>query len=392
VPFLIAFGVLGVVMAVLIVGNVIAGAVSTGTRRIGILKALGFTPAQVVRAYLGQALIPAAVGAALGVVAGNLLAVPVLAETNRRLRHVRLRRRAVGRRAGGRRRARGGGADRLGAALAGRPAAHRRRARRRAYAPARPRPVGGPADRPAPAAPADDPRAGPSLRPPLRSAGIVAAIAFGAAAVTFAVGSARSLGRRPGGRRPRRRPVGAPTAGSPASRRPATSDRGRRARPGGDRRGDHRPARDRRVLRQARTEVTVAGITGALTTVAFTGDDGAGYYQMVSGTWLTGPGEIVVSTPFLTATGKRVGDTVVLTDHGTAVTVRIVGEAFNIDDKGMQILTDARDARAPPNPTCCRRPTSSPAARDRCRGVRVGAAHGAAVARRVGAARRAGDR
>jgi putative ABC transport system permease protein len=82
VPFLIAFGVLGVLMAILIIGNVIAGAVSTGTRRIGILKALGFTPHQVVRAYTAQALIPAAVGAALGVVAGNVLTVPVLAQTN----------------------------------------------------------------------------------------------------------------------------------------------------------------------------------------------------------------------------------------------------------------------------------------------------------------------
>ncbi|MFE4801651.1 FtsX-like permease family protein [Streptomyces sp. NPDC056708] len=45
------------------------------------LKAVGFTPAQVVRAYVGQALIPAAVGTALGVLAGHLLAVPVLAET-----------------------------------------------------------------------------------------------------------------------------------------------------------------------------------------------------------------------------------------------------------------------------------------------------------------------
>ncbi|HTE64666.1 MAG TPA: FtsX-like permease family protein, partial [Candidatus Binatia bacterium] len=83
VPFLIAFGVLGVLMAILIVGNVIAGAVSTGTRRIGILKALGFTPNQVVRAYTLQALIPAVAGAALGVVAGNLLTVPVLSQTNR---------------------------------------------------------------------------------------------------------------------------------------------------------------------------------------------------------------------------------------------------------------------------------------------------------------------
>ncbi|MEV6399324.1 FtsX-like permease family protein, partial [Streptomyces sp. NPDC051907] len=81
VPFLIAFGALGLVMSVLIVGNVVASAVGTGTRRIGILKAVGFTPAQVVRAYVGQALIPATVGTALGVASGHLLAVPVLAET-----------------------------------------------------------------------------------------------------------------------------------------------------------------------------------------------------------------------------------------------------------------------------------------------------------------------
>lgn len=80
VPFLIAFGTLGLVMSVLIVGNVVAAAVGTGTRRIGILKAVGFTPTQVVRAYVGQALIPAAVGTALGVLAGHVLAVPVLAE------------------------------------------------------------------------------------------------------------------------------------------------------------------------------------------------------------------------------------------------------------------------------------------------------------------------
>ncbi|TDC76628.1 FtsX-like permease family protein, partial [Micromonospora sp. KC606] len=81
-PFLVAFGALGVVMSVLIVGNVIAGAVGTGTRRIGILKAIGFTPAQVVRAYVVQALIPAAAGIAAGIVAGNLLAIPVLADAD----------------------------------------------------------------------------------------------------------------------------------------------------------------------------------------------------------------------------------------------------------------------------------------------------------------------
>ena len=60
VPFVIAFGVLGLVMSMLIIGIVVSGAVAAGTRRIGILKALGFTPAQVARAYVAQGLLPAA--------------------------------------------------------------------------------------------------------------------------------------------------------------------------------------------------------------------------------------------------------------------------------------------------------------------------------------------
>ncbi|WP_164836230.1 ABC transporter permease, partial [Actinacidiphila soli] len=81
IPFLTAFGLLGVLMSVLIVGNVVAGAVGSGTRRIGILKAIGFTPGQVVRAYMGQALIPAVIGTLLGAVLGNLAAGQVLAAT-----------------------------------------------------------------------------------------------------------------------------------------------------------------------------------------------------------------------------------------------------------------------------------------------------------------------
>ena len=80
-PFLLTFGGLSLLLSVLIVGTVVAGAVGSTTRRIGILKALGFTPSQVVRAYVAQALLPAAVGAVLGVVVGNLVAVPLLADT-----------------------------------------------------------------------------------------------------------------------------------------------------------------------------------------------------------------------------------------------------------------------------------------------------------------------
>ena len=59
VPFVIAFGILALVLSVLIIAIVVGGAVGAATRRIGILKSLGFTPAQVVRAYVAQALVPA---------------------------------------------------------------------------------------------------------------------------------------------------------------------------------------------------------------------------------------------------------------------------------------------------------------------------------------------
>ena len=63
VPFIVAFGLIGLVMAVLIVTNVVSGAVVAGTRRIGVLKSVGFSPAQVVAAYVLQVAIPAAAGA-----------------------------------------------------------------------------------------------------------------------------------------------------------------------------------------------------------------------------------------------------------------------------------------------------------------------------------------
>ncbi|MGF1431176.1 ABC transporter permease, partial [Kitasatospora sp. LaBMicrA B282] len=87
VPFVIAFAVLGLAMSVLVIGIVVSGAVTAATRRIGILKAVGCSPAQVVRAYLGQALIPAGVGTVLGVLLGNLAAVPVLAKAGEAFRN-----------------------------------------------------------------------------------------------------------------------------------------------------------------------------------------------------------------------------------------------------------------------------------------------------------------
>jgi len=77
VPFIIAFGVIALVISVLIVVNVVGGAVVAGTTRIGVLKSIGFTPLQVVACYVLLVAVPAVTGAVVGVVCGNLLAAPL---------------------------------------------------------------------------------------------------------------------------------------------------------------------------------------------------------------------------------------------------------------------------------------------------------------------------
>ncbi|MEQ4300006.1 FtsX-like permease family protein [Plantactinospora sp. B6F1] len=352
-PFLIAFGVLGVLMAVLIIGNVIAGAVGTGTHRIGILKALGFTPHQVVRAYTVQALVPAVVGALLGVLAGNLLTVLVLTQTNEvygttdtgvtgwvnllalvgalavvtatawvaasragRLRTVDVL--AVGRTPGPNQ---GQWAARLAARLP------------------LPRPV-------------TLGLAQPFARA-LRSATIVAAIAFGAAAATFAVGLGASLNEVQATESHGDVVIhpGSPMSGPPPEEAPT-----------GPRRVEWEPPPPpdpvmvvRAITAQpgtsgysgvAYTELTTPGLTTPLDILALTGDGSAYGYQMISGRWFSQPGEIVVARPFLTATGTRVGDSVVLVDHGTRINAHIVGEVFNIESRGMQVLTAAETLAA----------------------------------------------
>ncbi|MEU1665068.1 FtsX-like permease family protein [Streptomyces sparsogenes] len=77
-PFLTAFGVLGLLVSVLIVGNVVSGVVVSGYRNIGVLKALGFTPNQVVAVYLTMVSVPAVAGCVGGTLIGDALSQPIL--------------------------------------------------------------------------------------------------------------------------------------------------------------------------------------------------------------------------------------------------------------------------------------------------------------------------
>ncbi len=77
-PFTVAYGIIGLVLAMLITANMVSAAVAAGYRRIGLLKSIGFTPAQVTVAYLAQTGTPAAAGAIAGTALGNWWVDPML--------------------------------------------------------------------------------------------------------------------------------------------------------------------------------------------------------------------------------------------------------------------------------------------------------------------------
>ncbi|HEV3381048.1 MAG TPA: ABC transporter permease [Trebonia sp.] len=78
-PLLLAFGIIALAVAVLMVANVISGAVVSGYRHIGVLKATGYTPDQVTAVYLVMVGVPALAGCVLGVAAGTAAAGPFAA-------------------------------------------------------------------------------------------------------------------------------------------------------------------------------------------------------------------------------------------------------------------------------------------------------------------------
>lgn len=351
IPFMVAFGVLGIVMSVIIISSVISGAVGTGLRRIGILKAIGFTPREVVRAYVAQALIPAGAGIALGVVLGNVLAVPLLADTEQvygsasltvawwvdvvvpagtllvvviaalvpALRAGRLRTVeaiAIGR------------APRTGRGQwAHRAAGRLPLPRAVTYGLASP------------------------FAHPVRTAAMLLAVAFGTVAATFAVGLTSSLNAVGSASDPEDHAavtaiVGGPTVpgGAGGGVRHLNPAAGSAGPPSAD------PAKVRAAIEaQAGTasyygmshdDVTVAGISGSVQATLYQGDSRPGSYEMISGHWITGAGQVVVPTGFLERTGTEIGDTVRVTLGKDTQPLKIVGEAFDTSNDGLSIHAD----------------------------------------------------
>jgi putative ABC transport system permease protein len=331
-PFVVAFALIGLMMAVLIVANVVSGAVIAQYHRIGVLKSIGLTPAQVVVAYLSRVGWPALAGCVAGVVAGNVLAMPVLRQSSDAyqvgsqqvpwwasvaaplgmLALTALAALGPAFRAG-----RLSAASAIAAGRAPRAghgyAAHRLAARLRL-----PRPLGlglaAPFSRPA------------------RTAVTLAAVAFGATAVIFAFGLSSSLNRATASQHLTdtvQVQVWQNGPGSHGSKGPAGPGQGPSV------------AQDTAVTAALRaqpgtahqvplyfSQVKVTGIAGTVNAQAFGGDSAWTGFGIVAGRWYAAPGEVDVDAAFLNQSGLTVGDTTAVDTGTTHVTVRIAGEVF----------------------------------------------------------------
>jgi putative ABC transport system permease protein len=370
-PFLVAFGVTGLVMSVLIVVNVVSGAVMADYRRIGILKSIGFTPAQVTAAYTSQAMVPAAAGCLAGLAIGNLLAGPLLgraasvygvgalgvpAWVDAAVAAVACLLAGIAALLPA---ARAGRLSAVQAIAAGRApgagrgfAAHRLLGRLRL-----PRPV-------------TIGLAAPFARP-ARAAVTLAAVLVGATVVTLTVGLSGSLseivngltrsaseqvhvvyiggnaagpgrgrdGNPGGGAAPAgSRPSAAPQLMAAAAQRAVAA--ALRAQPG-----------TLHYAAEADEQASVAGLAGQIPVTAFRGPARWTGYPLISGHWYAGPGQADVPAYFLAVTGKAIGDTVTITYGGRQIPVRIAGEVFDNDNSGLAMITSwqtlARAGRGP---------------------------------------------
>ncbi len=357
VPFIVAFGVMGLLLSVLIVANVISGAVVAGTRRIGVLKSIGFSPGQVVASYVIQVAVPAFLGCVLGVIGGNLLSVPLLSQTAQVYGvgalavpvwvDVAVPLVMLGL---------AGAAAVLLALRAGRMSAVQAIATGRA-----PRPEHGyAAHRVLGRGPwARLPRpvtiglAGPFARP-TRTAITLAAILFGGVAVTFGAGLGASLnqvyndlshsaaepvqvnipgapgqnGGGGGGGTVQAAPGSGPGPAVPslAAQEQAVTA-ALRAQPG-----------TLRYVAESDDQIRVLGLSDRLSLIGFGGDASWTGYALIAGHWYSGTDQADVNTGFLTQTGTKVGDSYTLTSGSHQITIRIAGEIFDPSGGNAEII------------------------------------------------------
>ena len=332
IPFLLAFSAFALLASALIIANLVGGAVIAGTREIGIMKSVGFTPTQVVRVFAGQMLIPAGLGCVLGLPAGVILSQPFLSDTAHAFGLPRTFGVAPG-------------VDLLGLAaillvvvvttLLASLRAGRQSAAAAIAAGSAPSTGGG--SRLAGLVGrlrlmrAVTLGLGESFARPIRSAMTVAAILIGVASVTFAVGLHQSLTmvaaaltrdqqvqvqvyREAVGKSPQATELSEEQATALIASQPGTA----------------------RFVGIGHADLSVPGAGTPVAVFAYRGDASWLGYQLIHGRWFAAPGEAVAPTAFFTRTGHHVGDSIATSLYGQPLRLTLVGEIF--DQQGDNIL------------------------------------------------------
>jgi putative ABC transport system permease protein len=331
-PFVVAFALIGLVLAALIVANVVSGAVVASYRRIGVLKSIGFTPAQVAATYIAQTGMPALAGVAAGTVLGNWWVAPKLNAGaglfQAGAQHVPLWINVtvpvgmcalvgLGALAPALRAGRLSAVQAITAGQAPR-AGHSYVAHRLAARLALPRPV-------------TAGLAAPFTRPS-RSAVTLAAIVSGVTAVILAVGLYASLAKVNqlsglGNGQVQALAAGS-RSGGPAPMTTSQSnavEAALRSQP-----GTLRYVAEAGAQPLARPTVSLPGLPD-LGLSAYHGDSAWLGHPMVSGHWYASPGEVDVNASFLTETGLKIGGRVTISVNGKPVTARIAGQVYHPD-------------------------------------------------------------
>jgi putative ABC transport system permease protein len=335
-PFVLVFALIALVLAVLIVATLVSGAVVASYRRIGVLKSIGFTPAQVAACYVAQIAVPVIAGVVLGTMAGNLWVVPMLNVSAGLFKAGRqhvplwinlvipagmcalagLAALAPAQRAG-----RLSAVQAIAAAQAPR-SGHGYATYRLAGRVVLPRPV-------------TIGLATPFTRP-ARTGTTLVAVLFGTIAVILAVGLGSSLIKISSiGDLGQGQMETGLAKGSNQQTLTLTQSQhivaAIRAQPGTLRYVAE--ADDGPVI----NSISVAGGLPDLNVVAYGGDSSWLGWPVISGHWYNAPGQVDVNTQFLTQIGLHVGDRLTLTVRGRPVTVQVAGQIY--DPNGPSLYT-----------------------------------------------------
>ncbi len=323
-----AFSVFALAATIAIVATLVTGIVISAYREIGIMKAVGFTPSQVVGVFALQIVIPAIAACVIGIPVGTLVSQPLLANSSHALGLAYEPTFSIGLdllllAAGVLVVAVAATVPALRAGLL-KPIAAITKA-------SAPRGAGGRTLRRA-AARVGLPRPvvlgiGDAFARPLRAALTLFTVLIGVATVVVAVGLPRSFLLINNSE------TGAGNYQVVVTRSSAYPDsevmRVLNAQPD-----------TARVVAVGGQNVTIAGVADPVSTHLFRGDSSRLGYMVIAGRWYSAPGEVLAPAALMRDAHLKIGDSFTGTAAGQPLQLRVVGETYDINNLGHSLFMD----------------------------------------------------